>query len=129
MGALNLMMNEAIDAINELGKKEDSENDGYHFEYDPNTRSFDDVTIRAGNNEFVLAIVWKNLPGYQPCLPNLRKAFDNCGWTVRNTDFLKNLVSELKDCIENNKKYSDGYMSYCIEKADNFLNSLETEKK
>lgn len=97
MGALNLMMNEALDAIDELGKKSDFENDGYHFKYDPNTRGIDDVTIRAGNNEFVLAIVWKNLPGYKPSLPNLRHAFDNCGWVVRDKEYLEKLEKRVKE--------------------------------
>lgn len=62
-----------------VGKGDDYQNDGYHFKADTTTRSVDDITIKAGSNEFVLACVWKNLPNYKPCLPNLKKAFDNYG--------------------------------------------------
>ena len=34
MSAINLMLNAATDAINELGKSDDFENDGYHFKVD-----------------------------------------------------------------------------------------------
>lgn len=105
MGALNLMMNEALDAIDELGKKSDFVNDGYHFKYDPNTRGVDDVTIKAGNEEFVLAVVWKNLPGYKPSLPNLRHAFDNCGWVVRDKEYLEKLEKELKQLRKFEKNF------------------------
>ena len=62
MGALNILLRTAIDAIDEIGKKDDYQNDGYHFRADTTTRSVDDITIKADGNEFVLACVWKNLP-------------------------------------------------------------------
>ena len=106
MGALNLMMNEALDAIDELGKKSDFVNDGYHFKYDPNTRGVDDVTIKAGGEEFVLAVVWKNCPGYKPSLPNLRQAFDNYGWVVRDKEYdekLKQAVQMINELCQSIK--------------------------
>lgn len=95
MGAINLMLTAAIDAINELGKKSDFENDGYHFEADPNTRSADDITIRAGDNEFVLAIVWKKLKGYEPSCPNLGQAIRNSGNVVIRKEDLDDLKQSL----------------------------------
>lgn len=59
MGALNILLRSAIDAIEEVGKGDDYQNDGYHFKADTTTRSVDDITIKAGSNEFVLACVWK----------------------------------------------------------------------
>ncbi len=91
MGALNAMMLACEEAINKLGQNP-KENDGYEFKVDTSTRSVDDVTIRAGDHEFVLAIVWKNLPGWEPCCPNLGHAFrDNYGWSVIDTKKLKHL--------------------------------------
>lgn len=96
MGAISLMMTTALDAIDELGRKSDVVNDGYHFKYDSNTYGADDVTIKAGDEEFVLAVVWKKLPGYKPSLCNLRQAFDNYGWAVRDKEYIKNLEKEIK---------------------------------
>lgn len=95
MGAINLMLTAAIDAINELGKKSDFENDGYHFEADTNTRSVDDITIKAGDDEFVLAIVWKKLKGYEPSCPNLGQVIRNSGNVVIRKEDLDDLKQSL----------------------------------
>lgn len=95
MGAINLMLNAAIDAINALGEKSDFENDGYHFKADTNTRSVDDITIKAGDNEFVLACVWKNLEGYEPSCPNLGHAIRNSGNVVIRKGDLEDLKQSL----------------------------------
>ena len=126
MGAISLMMTTALDAIDELGKKSDFVNDGYHFKYDSDTYGVDDVTIRAGDDEFVLAVVWKNLPGYKPSLCNLRHAFDNYGWVTRDREYLEDLVSGLKDCITKDcsQEKRDSYLM----KADEFLNSIKEVK-
>lgn len=103
MGAISLMMNTAIDAINDLGKKPDFDNDGYHFKADPDTRSVDDITIRAGDNEFVLAIIWKNLEGYHPSCPNLGHAIRNSGDLVipkKDYDFLVEANEDLKQSLD-----------------------------
>lgn len=107
MGAISQMMIAATDAINELGRKDDSINDGYHFKHDSSTWSADDVTIRADGDEFVLAIVWKNLKGYKPSLPNLAHAFENYGWAVRDKSRIDKLEKEeklLKDIVETMKR-------------------------
>lgn len=95
MGAINLMLTAAIDAINELGKKGDFENDGYHFEADTNTRSVDDIIIKAGDDEFVLACVWKKLKGYEPSCPNLGQAIRNSGNVVIRKEDLDDLKQSL----------------------------------
>lgn len=95
MGAINLMMEAAVDAINDLGADIDAVNDGYHFKADPNTRSADDITIRAGDNEFVLAIVWKKLKGYEPSCPNLGQAIRNSGNVVIRKEDLDDLKQSL----------------------------------
>lgn len=103
MGAINLMMEAAINAINELGADIDVVNDGYHFKADPDTRSVDDITIRAGDNEFVLAIVWKNLEGYHPSCPNLGHAIRNSGDIVvpkKDYDFLIEANEDLKQSLD-----------------------------
>lgn len=103
MGAINLMMEAAVDAINELGADIDAINEGYHFKADPNTRSADDITIRAGDNEFVLAIVWKNLEGYHPSCPNLGHAIRNSGDIVvpkKDYDFLVEANEDLKQSLD-----------------------------
>ncbi len=103
MGAINLMMEAAIDAINELGADIDIINEGYHFKADPDTRSVDDITIKAGNNEFVLAIVWKNLEGYHPSCPNLGHAIRNSGDIVvskKDYDFLVEANEDLKQSLD-----------------------------
>lgn len=51
MGAINTILQTAIDAIEEVGKKDDYWNDGYHFKADTMTRSVEegivvDSTIR-----------------------------------------------------------------------------------
>lgn len=111
MGAISQMMVAATDAINELGRKDDSINDGYHFKHDSSTWSADDVTIKADGDEFVLAIVWKNFKGYKPSLPNLAHAFENYGWAVRDKSridklekeekLLKDIVKTMKHCVVN----------------------------
>lgn len=103
MGAINLMMEAAVDAINELGADIDAINEGYHFKADPDTRSVDDITIRAGDNEFVLAIVWKNLEGYHPSCPNLGHAIRNSGDIVvpkKDYDFLVEANEDLKQSLD-----------------------------
>ena len=82
MGALSMLMIEAEDAINKLGKKP-LENDGYEFKVDSKTWSMDDYVIRAGNEAFVLGVTWLNPPpGFQPSMPNMAKAFKNAGLQV-----------------------------------------------
>lgn len=103
MGAINLMMDAAIDAINDLGAGADSANDGYHFKADYSTRSADDITIKAGENEFVLAVVWKNLKGYEPSCPNLGHALRNSGNRVvrqEEYNFLLNANADLKQSLD-----------------------------
>lgn len=45
MGALNILLRSAIDAIEEVGKGDDYQNDGYHFKADTTTRS--EMTLRS----------------------------------------------------------------------------------
>lgn len=99
MGALSSMMRATAAAINELGEDE-FENDGYKFKVDESTWSPDDFTVRAGTEEFVVAFLWKKLPGYQPVCPNLGHALRNAGMEVID----KTEYERLKD-IE--KKYED----------------------
>ena len=95
MSAINLMLTEAIDAIDTLGADIDVINEGYHFKHDPNTRSVDDITIKADGDECVLACIWKNLSGYKPSLPNMRQAFENFGWVTRDREPLRALITDL----------------------------------
>lgn len=102
MGAINTLLQTTIDAIDEVGKKDSYWNDGYHFKADTMTRSVDDITIKAGSNEFVLACVWKSLPDYKPSLPNLKHAFDNYGWVVRDKAEITKIISDLMYYVSNN---------------------------
>lgn len=95
MGAINTILQTAIDAIEEVGKKDSYWNDGYHFKADTTTRSVDDITIKADGDEFVLACVWKNLPDYRPSLPNLKHAFDKYGLVVNDKEELGSLIKDL----------------------------------
>lgn len=119
MGAINTILQTAIDAIEEIGKKDDYWNDGYHFKADTMTRSVDDITIKADGDEFVLACVWKNLPDYRPSLPNLKHAFDKYGWIVRDKIEIMKLVSDLMHYASKNPNAADA-----CKKAEAFLNSL-----
>ncbi len=115
MGAISNALRAAIDAIDELGEKDSFFNDGYHFKSDPNTRSVDDITIKADGDEFVLAFIWKNLPGYQPSCPNFGRALKNAGMACRNVSDLKKVIGDLlghtpvtpesTQAIENAKKF------------------------
>lgn len=91
MGVLAALLNTAIDALDEYGQKKENIREGYDFRCDPNTRSVDDITVKAGNSEFVLAAIWKDLPNYKPSLPNMAEAFKNIGWSVIDTDELEKL--------------------------------------
>lgn len=104
MGALSQMLTTAVHAIDELGQQDDRENDGYHFKADTSTWGIDDITIKAGDEEFVLAVVWKNLPNYTPSLCNLAEAFKNYGWSVMNTDKLEELEKQAEDNSYNIEK-------------------------
>ena len=95
MGAINTIMHATISAIDDVGRKEDFFNDGYHFKSDPKTRSVEDITIKADGDEFVLACIWKNLKDYKPQLPNLRMALGNCGLVVQDKEELRSLISDL----------------------------------
>ena len=119
MGAINTLLQTAIDAIEEVGKKDDYWNDGYHFKADTMTRSVDDITIRADGDDFVLACVWKNLPNYKPSLPNLKKAFDNYGWAVRDKAELTKIISDLMYYASTNPNAAD-----VCKKAGAFLDNL-----
>lgn len=119
MGAINTLLQTAIDAIEEVGKKDDYWNDGYHFKADTNTRSVDDITIKADGDDFVLACVWKNLPNYKPSLPNLKQAFDKYGWTVRDKVEITKIISDLMSYASNNPNAADA-----CKKAEAFLNNL-----
>ena len=94
MGVLAALLNTAIDALDEYGKEEKNIREGYDFYCDPETRSVDDITVKAGNSELVLAAIWKNLPGYKPSLPNMAEAFKNIGWSVIDTVKLEELRKE-----------------------------------
>lgn len=119
MGALNILLQSAIDAIEEVGKGNDYQNDEYHFKADTTTRSVDDITIKADSNEFVLACVWKNLPGYKPSLPNLKHAFDNYGWAVRDKAEITKIISDLMYYASNNPNAADACKA-----AEAFLDNL-----
>jgi len=119
MGAINTLLQTAIDAIEEVGKKDDYWNDGYHFKADTNTRSIDDITIKADGDDFVLACVWKNLPNYKPSLPNLKQAFDKYGWTVKDKAEITKIISDLMSYASNNPNAADA-----CKKAEVFLNNL-----
>lgn len=119
MGAINTILQTAIDAIEEVGKKDSYWNDGYRFKADTTTRSVDDITIKADGDEFVLACVWKNLPGYRPSLPNLKHAFDKCGWIVRDKTEIMKLVSDLMHYASKNPNAADACKA-----AEVFLNNL-----
>lgn len=119
MGVLNILLRSAIDAIEEVGKGNDYQNDGYHFKADTTTRSVDDITIKADSNEFVLACVWKNLPDYKPSLPNLKHAFDNYGWTVRDKVEITKIISDLMYYASNNPNAADACKA-----AEAFLDNL-----
>lgn len=119
MGAINSALQTAIDAINELGEKGSFFNDGYHFKSDPNTRSIDDITIKADGDEFVLAFIWKNLPGYQPSCPNFGKALKNAGMACRNISDIKKVIDDLLACTPVTTESAEA-----IERAKKFLEAL-----
>ena len=119
MGALNILLRTAIDAIDEIGKEDDCQNDGYHFRADTTTRSVDDITIKADGNEFVLACVWKNLPDYKLSLPNLKHAFDNYGWIVKDKAEITKIISDLMHYTSNNPNAADACKT-----AEAFLDNL-----
>lgn len=119
MGAINTILQTAIDAIEEVGKKDSYWNDGYRFKADTATRSVDDITIKADGDEFVLACVWKNLPNYKPSLPNLKHAFDEYGWFVRDKAEIVKIISDLTFYASSNPNAADA-----CKKAEAFLNSL-----
>ena len=119
MGAISSALQAAIDAIDELGEKDDFFNDGYHFKSDPNTRSVDDITIRAGNDEFVLAFIWKNLPNYQPSCPNFGHAIKNAGMACRNVDDIKTIINDLIAYVQVTPESVNA-----IERANKFLEKL-----
>lgn len=119
MGAINLMMNAAVDAINDVGADIDAVNDGYHFKADYNTRSVDDITIRADGDEFVLACVWKNMPGCVPSLPNLKEALGNCGLGVHDKKKLRSLIFDLMYYIPLNSNTET-----VLKRAEEFLSNL-----
>lgn len=119
MGAINTILQTAIDAIEEVGKKDDYWNDGYRFKTDTTTRSVDDITIKADGDEFVLACVWKNLPGYKPMLPNIKHAFDNYGWATRDKAEITKIISDLLYYASNDPNAADACKA-----AETFLNNL-----
>lgn len=119
MGAINTALQAAIDAIEEIGKKDDFFNDGYHFKADYNTRSVDDITIKADGDEFVLAFIWKNLPNYQPSCPNFGKAIKNAGMACRNVSDIKNVINDLLAYTPVTPE-----SVHAIERANKFLEGL-----
>jgi hypothetical protein len=119
MGAISSALQAAIDEIDELGKKDDFYNDGYHFKSDPNTRSVDDITIRAGDDEFVLAFIWKNLPDYHPSCPNLGHALKNAGMACRNIEDIKTVINDLLAYVPVTPE-----SVYAIERANKFMENL-----
>ncbi len=119
MGAISSALQAAIDAIEELGEKDSFFNDGYHFKADYNTRSVDDITIKADGDEFVLAFIWKNLPNYQPSCPNFGKALKNAGITCRHTSDIKSVIGDL---LEHTPVTSESEQA--IERAKKFLEAL-----
>lgn len=119
MGAISTALRAAIDAIEELGEKDSFFNDGYHFKPDYNTRSVDDITIKADGDEFVLAFIWKNLPGYQPSCPNFGRALKNAGMACRNVSDLKKVIGDLLACTPVTTESAEA-----IERAKKFLEAL-----
>lgn len=119
MGAINTALRAAIDAIEEVGKKDSYFNDGYHFKADYNTRSVDDITIKADGDEFVLAFIWKNLPNYQPSCPNFGRALKNAGMACRNVSDIKNVINDLLAYIPVTPESANA-----IERANKFLEDL-----
>ena len=119
MGAISSALQAAIDAIEELGEKDSFFNDDYHFKADYNTRSVDDITIKADGDEFVLAFIWKNLPNYQPSCPNFGKALKNAGITCRHTSDIKSVIGDL---LEHTPVTSESKQA--IERAKKFLEDL-----
>lgn len=119
MGAINTALEAAIEAIEELGKKDSFFNDGYHFKADYNTRSVDDITIKADGDEFVLAFIWKNLPNYQPSCPNFGRAIKNAGMACRNVSDIKCVINDLLACTP----VTPG-STQAIERAKKFLEDL-----
>jgi len=116
MGAINTLLQTSIDAIEEIGK---NQNDDYHFKADTNTRAVDDITIKTDKGDFVLACVWKNLPNYRPSLPNLKQAFDNFGWVVRDKAEIAKIISDLMYYASSNSNATD-----VCKKAKAFLDNL-----
>lgn len=119
MGAINTALQAAIDAIEEIGKKDSYFNDGYHFKADYNTRSVDDITIKADGDEFVLAFIWKNLPKYQPSCPNFGRALKNAGMTCRNISDIKTVINDLLAYVPATPESVNA-----IERANKFLEDL-----
>lgn len=119
MGAISTALRTAIDAIEELGEKDSFFNDGYHFKADYNTRSVDDITIKADGDEFVLAFIWKNLPNYQPSCPNFGRALKNAGIACRNVSDLKKVIGDL---LEHTPVTPES--THAIENAKKFLEAL-----
>lgn len=120
MGAINTILQTATDAIEEVGKKDDYFNDGYHFKVDPSTRSVDDVIIKADGDEFVLACIWKNLPNYRPSLPNTNEALNKYGLVVNDKKELESLIRDLMVSVANNTPDSN---ELC-KRANKFLDRL-----
>ena len=102
MGAINLILNTATDAVEEVGRKDSFYNDGYHFKVNPNTRPVDDVVIEAAGDKFFLACIWKNLPNYMPSLPNMNEALNEYGLVVNDKKELVSLIRDLMISVANN---------------------------
>ncbi len=119
MGAINTALQAAIDAIEEIGKKDSYFNDGYHFKADYNTRSMDDITIKADGDEFVLAFIWKNLSNYQPSCPNFGRALKNAGMACRNISDIKTVIKDLLAYVPVTPESVNA-----IERANKFLEDL-----